>query len=201
MRFLQSRKFISLCFPVIFLFDAFISSYAYASSVNYPTHEWQVSAPEEQGMHSKTILEMMEFIKEKEYNIHSVTLVRNDSLVLDSYRYPFKNDKKHEMHSATKSVTSALIGIAIDKGYIKDVHQAITQLFPNKDISNLDELKRSLTLKDLLMMASGLDCHDGSANNWATTVEMRKSNDVYISVHQFKDLGIVESIIQSLKFE
>ena len=84
------------------------------------------------------------------------------------------------MHSATKSVTSALIGIAIDKGYIKDVHQTITQLFPNKDISNLDELKRSLTLKDLLMMASGLDCHDGSANNWATTVEMRKSNYVYI---------------------
>ena len=180
MRFLQSKKFIFLCFFVIFSFDAFISSYAYASGINYPTHEWQMSAPEEQGMHSKTILAMMEFIKEKEYNIHSVTLVRNGSLVLDSYLYPFKNDKKHEMHSATKSVTSALIGIAIDKGYIKDVHQAITQLFPNKDISNLDELKRSLTLKDLLMMASGLDCHDGSANNWATTVEMRKSNYVYI---------------------
>ena len=38
------------------------------------------------------------------------------------------------MHSATKSVTSALIGIAIDKGLIKDVHQLITQLFPDKKI-------------------------------------------------------------------
>ncbi len=81
------------------------------------------------------------------------------------------------MYSATKSVTSAIIGIAIDKGHIKDVHQLITQFFANKKIFNLDELKRSMTLKDLLTMASGLDCKDGSANNWATTVEMRKSED------------------------
>jgi len=72
--------------------------------------------------------------KDNKYNIHSVTIVRNGSLVLDSYLYPFKYGKKHAMHSATKSVTSALIGIAIDKGLIKDVHQLITQLFPDKKI-------------------------------------------------------------------
>ena len=91
--------------------------------------------------------------------------------------FEFKNGKKHKMFSATKSVTSALIGIAIDKGYIKDVHQTITQLFPNKEISNLGELKRALTLKDLLTMSSGFDCNDGSANQWAGTLAMRKTNE------------------------
>lgn len=123
------------------------------------------------------LLAMMKEVETKGYNIQSVTIVRNGRIVLDAYIYPFEKGKNHEMYSATKSVTSALIGIAIDKGYIKDVNQTITQLFPAKKISNLDELKKSLTLKDLLMMASGLDCNDGSANQWAGTVAMRKSND------------------------
>ena len=177
MRFLLSKKFISTFSLTILLFFILVQSNASESDTKYPTNELHVSTPEEQGMQSKTLLQMMEAIKDQKYNIHSVTIVRNGSLVLDSYLYPFKYGKKHEMYSATKSVTSALIGIAIDKGHIKDVHQPITYFFPNKTISNLDDLKRSLTLKDLLMMASGFDCKDGSANKWATTVEMRKSED------------------------
>jgi len=177
MRFFLSKKFISIFSLAILLFFALVQSNASESDTKYPTNGWYVSTPEEQGMQSKTLLQMMEVIKDQKYNIHSVTIVRNGSLVLDSYLYPFKYGKKHEMHSATKSVTSALIGIAIDKGRIKDVHQPIIHFFPNKTISNLDDLKRSLTLKDLLMMASGFECKDGSANKWKTTVEMRKSED------------------------
>jgi CubicO group peptidase (beta-lactamase class C family) len=129
MRFLQSKKLISLFFLVIFSFYALFQSYASVSDIKYPTNEWHVSTPEEQGMQSKTLLDMMEVIKDQKYNIHSVTIVRNGSLVLDSYLYPFKNGKGHEMYSATKSVTSAIMGIAIDKGHIKDVHQPITQFF------------------------------------------------------------------------
>ena len=177
MRFLLSKKFISTFSLTILLFFILVQSNASESDTKYPTDELHVSTPEEQGMQSKALLQMMEAIKDQKYNIHSVTIVRNGSLVLDSYLYPFKYGKKHEMYSATKSVTSALIGIAIDKGHIKDVHQTITQLFPNKEISNLGELKRSLTLKDLLTMSSGFDCNDGSANNWAGVTAMRKTNN------------------------
>jgi CubicO group peptidase (beta-lactamase class C family) len=177
MRFFLIKKSISAFSLTIFLFFIFVQSNASESDTNYPTNEWYVSTPEEQGMQSKTLFQMIEAIKEQKYNIHSITIVRNGSLVLDSYLYPFQYGKKHKMYSATKSVTSALIGIAIDKGHIKDVHQPITHFFPDKTISNLDDLKRSLTLKNLLIMASGFDCEDGSANKWATTVEMRKSED------------------------
>ena len=168
-----------LAYPIlsIFIILAFFYSYVSASVSYYPTNRWQISTPEAQGMHSKPILEMMAAIKKKGYTIQSVSIVRNGYLVLDAYIYPFKDGQKHETYSVTKSVTSALIGIAIDKGYLKDVNQTITELFPNKNISNLDERKRSLTLKDLLIMASGFDCNDASANRWAGTIAMTKSSD------------------------
>ncbi len=47
---------------------------------------------------------------------------------------------------------SALIGIAIDKGYIQNVDQPITDFFPDKAFANMDDLKKSITLENLLMM-------------------------------------------------
>jgi len=173
----QKKKYINNYFLASFLIIAFFYSYATASVNSYPTDGWQISTPESQGLHSKLLLEMMTHIKKNGYNIQSVTIVRNGYIVLDAYMYPFKDGQKHEMYSATKSVTSALIGIAIDKGYIKDVNQTITELFPDRKISNLDNLKRSISLKDLLMMASGLDCNDATANKWAGTISMKKSSD------------------------
>ncbi len=174
---LQIKKHLAHHILVIFIILAFFHSYTSASVSYYPTNEWQTSTPEAQGMHSKQILEMMTAIKNKGYTIQNISIVRNGYLVLDAYIYPFKDSQKHETYSVTKSVTAALIGIAIDKGYIKDVNQKITEIFPKKKIANLDERKRSLRLKDLLMMASGLDCNDASANRWAGTIAMKKSSD------------------------
>ena len=142
MKFSLSKKSTSICSLAILLFFALVQSNASESDTKYSTNEWHVSTPEEQGMQSKTLLQMMEAIKDQKYNIHSVTIVRNGCLVLDSYIYPFRYGKRHEMHSATKSVTSALIGIAIDQGYIENVNLPVTQFFPGKKISHLDDLKR-----------------------------------------------------------
>jgi CubicO group peptidase (beta-lactamase class C family) len=185
MKFNQQKKHIAYYIFAGFVAILFSHSHATASvkanataSVTAsPTEAWPISAPEAQGLHSKSLFEMMMHIRKNGYNIQSVTIVRNGYLVLDAYVYPFKDGQKHEMHSATKSVTATLIGIAIDKGYIKDVDQTITVLFPNRKIANLDHLKRSISLKDLLMMASGLDCNDASANKWAGTIAMKRSKD------------------------
>jgi CubicO group peptidase (beta-lactamase class C family) len=65
--------------------------------------------------------------------------------------------------SVTKSVTSTLIGIAIQKGYIKDVRQPLLNLLPDQKAANLDAHKKAITLEDLLTMTSGLDCHENPA--------------------------------------
>ncbi len=159
MKLHRNKKIVFYALP-IFLVFIFCCSHTITPIDYYPTEGWRMSRPEEQGIHSKHLLEMMESIKKNEYNIQSVTIIRNGYLVLDSSIYPFKDGQSHKMYSVTKSVTSALIGIAIDKGFIQDVNQTIVEFFPNRKILNLDDQKRSMTLKNLLMMTSGLKCNE-----------------------------------------
>jgi CubicO group peptidase (beta-lactamase class C family) len=177
MKCYQSKKKFVFCTVIIFTFLISFYSHVTASIDYYPTKGWKTTAPEDQGMQSQLLVDMLEDIKDHGYNIQSISITRNGYLVMDSYVHPFAENQKHEMRSVTKSVISALVGIAIDKGYIKDVNQTLADLFPNRKISNMDNLKQSITLKHLLMMGSGLDCNDGWENNWAGLMTMRRTND------------------------
>jgi len=172
-KILQTKKYIILCSIVIL----FIHSYATASVITYPIQGWQTSTPEKQGMQSKMLAEMMEHVKKNSFNIDSILIMRNGYVVSDVYFYPFSNKQTHHIYSCTKSIMSALIGIAIDKGYIKNVKQPITDFFPDNAFANADDLKRSIALEDLLMMASGLKCRDSYLYRWVGFFEMRNSSD------------------------
>jgi len=112
--------------------------------------------PEEQQMSSEQLIKMVESIKKEKCNIHSLLISRNDTVVFDSYFYPYQKYFVHDLASVTKSITSLLIGIAIDKGYIDDENQRITGYFP--EYKALNEKFNSIRIKDLLNMSSGLDC-------------------------------------------
>ena len=155
---------------------AFFHSHATASDAEFPAKKWTISTPEQQGMQSRMLAEMMQHIMDNSYPIHSVVIVRNGSLVLDSYFWPFTAEMKHILHSCTKSVVSALIGIAIDKGYIQRVEQPITDFFPGLS-EDTNERKQSITIENLLMMASGLDCRDSYRYGWSGLFAMFSSPD------------------------
>jgi CubicO group peptidase (beta-lactamase class C family) len=177
MKFPNERKKIAHYIISIFVILAFFYSYATASVDYYPTEGWLMSTPEEQGMNSKILVDMMTSIQKKSYHIDSVSIVRNGYMVVDAYFYPFSKDQKHIIHSCTKSIMSALIGIAIDKGYIKNIDQPIVEIFSDRDFLNLNELKKSITLENLLTMASGLKCRDSYLYGWVGLQEMMDSND------------------------
>ena len=170
----SKKAFYAVSILVLFLI---ISPLSLASFDYFPTDGWRMSTPEKQGMHSENLLKMMESIKESQLAIQNVTVVRNGYIVLDSYIHPYKDGEKHKMYSVTKSVASALIGIAIDKGFIEGVDRKVIEFFPDKEILNLDDRKKSMTLKNLLTMTSGLQANDGWEKNWAGVFEMMKSND------------------------
>jgi len=113
----------------------------------------------------------------KGYNIDNISIIRNGYMVLDAYFYPFSKGQRHIIRSCTKSIMSILIGIAIDRGYIKSVDQPIVELLPHNIIDSLGDNKRSITLEHLLIMASGLDCRDSHHYNWKGLFEMRRSGD------------------------
>jgi hypothetical protein len=115
LKLLQNKKDIALNILAIFIIIVFFYSYAIASVNTYPTQGWQISTPEKQGMKSQMLAEMMEHIKENSFNIDSILIVRNGYMVLDAYFYPYSKGQKHIIHSCTKSIMSALIGIATQR--------------------------------------------------------------------------------------
>src|ERR1035441_1487732 len=109
-----------------------IKSYQY--TIPEKTNDgWETASLNSVNLDAGLIKELFERIGDNSYkNIHSVLLVKNDKLVVEEY-FPgqdsngqyqtFTRDTLHEMHSATKSVNSILIGIAIDQHLIRSVDE------------------------------------------------------------------------------
>jgi CubicO group peptidase (beta-lactamase class C family) len=143
----------------------------------WPTEGWRTSTPEKQGMDSEMLAEMLETIQEQGHNIDSVLVVRNGYMVADATIFPFEPGSRHIIYSCTKSVISALIGIAIDKGYIEGVDQPLLDFFPERTAANLDADKEAMTLEDVLTMSTGLECRDSYLYRWRGLQQMRQSDD------------------------
>jgi CubicO group peptidase (beta-lactamase class C family) len=69
----------------------------------------------------------------------------------------YQRGELHTMQSVTKSVTSSLIGIAIGRGEIAGVDVPVVDFLEDYDVLHLDDWKRSMSLKDLLTMQSGIE--------------------------------------------
>lgn len=173
----------SLVFRVIVLSALLIASGALhavetqKSPEYWPTQGWRTSTPEKQGLDSEKLADMLERIKEQNINIRSAAVIRNGYLVCDARFHPFPQDSWHIIHSCTKSITSALIGIAIDKGLIEGVDTPVLDFFPEKTVANLGRSKKAMTLEHLLTMSSGFEARDSYLYNWEGLRKMRMSRD------------------------
>lgn len=142
-----------------------------SKSRNYwPTNGWLNSTPEEQGMDSRKLQEMMNYVTEEDLSIHSIVIIRHGYRVLEEHLTPtgsvgrtYSLTGTHYLYSATKSFTSCLMGIAVDRGYVENVGQTVVSFFPNRTIANLDERKERMTVENLLTMRSGLPWDESSA--------------------------------------
>lgn len=116
----------------------------------------------------------MDHIRQHNISVHSLLIVRNGYLILDAHFFPFDGRSVHDVASVTKSVTSTLIGAAINEGKIKAAQQPVVGLFPDA-IANLDERKRRLTIEHLLTMSSGVECQP--RENELTLRQMKESSN------------------------
>lgn len=79
-------------------------------------------------------------------------VIRKGYIVYERYYQRKKVDDAYNVASITKSVTSALIGIAIDAGYIHSVDEPVIGFFPEYKVKSNNRQKREVTLKHLLTM-------------------------------------------------
>jgi CubicO group peptidase (beta-lactamase class C family) len=82
-------------------------------------------------------------------------VIKDGTVVYENYFNNHQRDSIVTSFSVAKSFTSALIGIAIDEGYIKSVDDPITTYLP--ELAERDPRFNEITIQNLLMMASGLE--------------------------------------------
>jgi len=123
----------------------------------WPDTEWRTSTPEEQGLDSASILSMLQEIQEKDLNIHSVLVLRHGYLVTEVYFPPYTREIKHPVYSITKSVTSAMTGIAIRDGHIRSIQQNALDFFLEIAQGTKDNYLKDITLEHLLTMSAGFN--------------------------------------------
>lgn len=88
--------------------------------------------------------------------IKSFMLQREGQLIIDAHRMGMRSDRTTNVKSVSKSIVSLLVGIAIDKGYLRGVDQPIGEFFTDYFNRHPDPVKEAITIKDLLTMRSGL---------------------------------------------
>ncbi len=102
--------------------------------------------------------------------LHSLLVSRDGKLVLEYYGRGVRPNRPANIKSASKSVISALVGIAIDRGLIESVREPIVTYFPELR-RDPDPRKQAITVEDLLTMRSGLESTSGE--NYGTWVRSR----------------------------
>ena len=142
--FLQSLFLFLLALIVSCLF---ISSTALSQEIEYPKLESAIFKAD-----SIIKTDPREFFK----NVESLIVYSQGELKCENYYNGFDKDSMHQIQSQTKSIVALLLGIAIDKGYIKNEYEPVSLYFPeyfNKD----SELKSTVIIRDLLTMSAGFE--------------------------------------------
>lgn len=116
--------------------------------------DWKFSTPEEQGMDSQVVASGLEELES--HHIYSFLVVRHDTIVMEEYFNGGGPLLSSNVFSTSKSVLSALVGIALSNGYLDHLDQTAAEFLPDL-FGNLDDPTKSrVTLRQLLTMTSGL---------------------------------------------
>ena len=111
--------------------------------------------------------------------------IRNDSLLYESYFSGFDENSVLSSFSVAKSFVSALVGIAIDEGYIYSTSQSITFFLKELQSPEFDKI----TIEDLLNMRSGIDFNEGYTSPFADAPKYYYGTDLekYITKLKIKE--------------
>ncbi|WP_082106823.1 serine hydrolase domain-containing protein [Kordia zhangzhouensis] len=143
------------------------------------TTDWEIGGFKNDNTISTLKLPEMEKLISKNSlpNTHSVLISKKGKIVYENYFDGYNANITHDMRSASKSISSTIVGIAKDKSLFTSVEQSIFEFLPNKYQILKDSLKSEIDIQSLLTMSSGLDADDytrerksaASENNYQPT--------------------------------
>jgi CubicO group peptidase (beta-lactamase class C family) len=119
--------------------------------------DWKSLTPEAQNLNKAILTQLNRHIKNSLPHIRSLLIARHGFLVYEEYYNGASKDEFQNIQSMTKSIMSALNGIAIKDGYIKDLNKKVIDYFPEYKGIIKNSSFCNITIKHLLTMSSGID--------------------------------------------
>jgi CubicO group peptidase (beta-lactamase class C family) len=126
----------------------------------WPTAGWRTAAPSQQGMDPQVLDDLDTQLSERYPQVRSFLVVRHGYLVYEHYWHGFDAADGQELHSITKSIISALVGIALAEHKLKSLDQTIGELLAAHLPKHADPRVRAITVRQLLTMTGGLPGDD-----------------------------------------
>ena len=146
------------------------------------------ATPESQNLDSAQFEQAVEEIAEGKYgDMDALLILRNNYLVLEHYPSPLYHgrDYRRPAKSITKSVTSALVGIALDQGKMPPLDSNLLELFPQyTDIANMDMRKQKIMLEHVLSMTAGFKWDEFSVGDTSEFKMMRSADWIKYTLDQ-----------------
>ncbi|QUS56302.1 serine hydrolase domain-containing protein [Pseudovibrio brasiliensis] len=129
---------------------------------------WSVGEATSEGIDTKVIKTIVErFVSDPKFKWqHSFVLIKNNKILVEEYFYEHTVDTLHDLRSANKSITSILVGIALQQGLISSVNDPISMYLPEyEELFAGAPDKAAITIEHMLTMQSGLDANDWDRNS------------------------------------
>ena len=130
----------------------------------------------QQGLSGEAWDQAIAEIHERELPIDSMIVVVGGTVVAEHHRRGYDRTRLHDLRSSTKSITSLLVGMAIDRGLLR-LDQDITASFPDYAPDPSWATQPPITVEDLLTMHAGLDCDDRDRRSPGNEEKMYRSRD------------------------
>jgi len=123
----------------------------------FPTTEWKYCSPEQVGANSKLLAEAHSYISNDNFASDGYMIIKDGYIIAEDYFNEFTKEKKHVSYSIAKSFTSAVIGIATDKGLINSDEDKISSYYTELHGETVQQWKKDLKISHLLTMTSGIN--------------------------------------------
>lgn len=146
----------------------------------WPTEGWRSCIPEEVGMSSSRLGQVYRYAANPNIVTEALLIAKDGYIVGEAYFRNYTADRQHYSYSVAKSFTSAVMGIAIDKGYIANLDVPVYQYYSDWQEPETDPRKQRITLDHLLHMTSGIQ--------WDESDYTLHENDVYM-MHNAYDMN------------
>lgn len=105
-------------------------------------------------MNQEKITELENIIDKDHSNIAGMVVLKNGETLYEKYFNGCTADSRIHVYSVTKSILSVLIGIAMDRGYIKSVSQKVLDFYPDYTVKKGEKTIQNITLEHLLTMTA-----------------------------------------------